>query len=543
MHFVFRIASLKSRSENMCKCSYLRLVYFVYTVYMKAKKESVFQKIMNLIFSKNSPEAIKRKRLKEIARHISRTRYGKWYKPSSYEVKPPMADFFYSVYKVVGPGKGVLANAASSKVLKNITVETMLSEKQVNILNTISEENIKKRAESTALETLCMQVKKELDTFIGEFVSNQVQKIEIVYEHLEAFIHFVSFDYYFLLRKFDSQLYENNFSYTPSFQTIQAEYVLDDLKDFADVFYALPDEGFWKDVFEVFNKYKNVKPVNESQWKKLVHALSDLKRSKAVELIIRHISEDPLYKIQVKSPTEKITDEFISKLKKATETTLNKMQQEQKNSKAAVLVKNIFGDRLPSGMKNYSSHANEAFKRRGLDGFIYIEQMNYLKCFLIEYVKTDIRALSDLLLIRGKWDVQTLTNEYSESYHSIMQIAAKVIEFDERLADGTDVFVKFKTLMSRMEREKEARRQAQKLLDTVNESAAKIISLTVKHIIVIGNNFKSAVTDYDKPRSELIQNWKEIEQNSPRPIREWIVEAYKKIYNFTALMQILSQNN
>lgn len=509
---------------------------------MKAKKENFLQKIMGLIFSANTPEAIKRKQLKEIAKNIAKTKYGKWYKASSYEAKPPMAEFFHSVYNVIGPGKAVLANASNSKILKTVTVEALLSEKQLKILSSISEEAIMSRLSSAPVDEIVEQVKKELDTFIGEFGTNQVQKTEIVYTHLDAFIHFVLFDYYFLLRKFDSQMKENDFSYTPNFQTIQAEYVLDGLKDFADVLYALPNDGLWKDVFAVVTKYKNIKPVHEGQWKKLTHVLADVKRSKILEYLIRHISKEPAYKIETEQVSEKITDEYISKLKNNIQTILNKIVQEQKTSKVAVLAKKVFGENISSGMKNYTSAANEPFKKRGLKGFIYAEQMNYVKAFLIEYVKTDIRALSDLLLVRGKWDLQTLTNEYSESYHTVMQLSAKVVSFDEQFADGSDIFVKFKTLLSRMEREKEAGKQAQKLLDTVNESAAKIISITVKNIIVIGNNFKSVIADYDKPRSTLIQNWKELEQNSERPIREWIVEAYKKIYNFTMLIQTLSKN-
>ena len=89
-----------------------------------------------------------------------------------------------------------------------------------------------------------------------------------------------------------------------------------------------------------------------------------------------------------------------------------------------------------------------------------------------------------------------------------------------------------------MEREKEAGRQAAKLLNDVNETALKLINISLKHIIVIGNNFKTIIADYDRPRRELIQNWKEIEQHSERPVREWLVEAYKKIYDFIMLMQL-----
>ena len=101
---------------------------------MADKKESFFQKILGLFMSSDSPEALKRRKLKDIAKIIGKTRYSKWYKPGSQEVLPQAAQFFYSIYKVVGPARPLLAGIASSKVLKNVTVENALSDKQKKLL-------------------------------------------------------------------------------------------------------------------------------------------------------------------------------------------------------------------------------------------------------------------------------------------------------------------------------------------------------------------------------------------------------------------------
>ena len=120
-----------------------------------------------------------------------------------------------------------------------------------------------------------------------------------------------------------------------------------------------------------------------------------------------------------------------------------------------------------------------------------------------------------------------------------MQLATKVVEFDEQFKPGSDISVKCKALLSRMDREKEAPKQLQKLLDSANEMAFKIITMTVKHIVVIGNNFKDVIADYEKSPSDLIHNWKEIEKYAERPINEWLKEAYRKIYDFIMLMKVL----
>ncbi len=506
------------------------------------EKLSLWQRFLSLILSSNTtPEAVTKKKLKEIAKSISKTRYGKWYKASSNEIKPLMADFFYSVYKVIGPSKAVLMNANASKVLKSVTVECFLTDSQLQLVQNLTDKAIEERSAEADVDSFVEQVRKELNSFLAEISGGQIQKADLIYEYMDAFINFVLFDFYFFLKKFDATMVENNFTYNAHFQSIKGEYVLDALKDFATVLYALPEEADWKSVFSVLEKYKSLKLVNEAQWKKVFGTLQDIKRTRFLELLICHISSDPFYRIQTVPFSEKISDNYISNIKKIANGALDKLIQKKKSGQVAVLVKKVFGDAVGSGMKNYAPFANEAFKKRGVDGFIHAETMNYLKAFLIDYVKTDIRELSDLLLVRGNWGTQSITQDYSNSYHAIMQLSTKVVEFDEQFKPGSDVAVKFKTLLSRMEREKDAGKQLQKLLDSANDAAFKIISMTVKHIVVIGNNFKDVIADHEKTTSDLIHNWKEIEKYSEKPIEPWLKEAYKRIYDFIMLMKVMAK--
>ena len=503
-------------------------------------KMSLWQRLLSLIFTVNmTPEAAKKKKLKEIAKSLNKTRYGKWYKASGAEIKTPLPDFFYNVYKVIGPSKPVLLNAHASKVLKNVTVETFLGDSLVEIVQGISDKAIEERATNADVDAIVAQVRKELNSFLQGINNEQVMKADMIYAHMDAFINFVLFDFYFFLKKFDTAMVENKFDYIPKFQQIRGEYVLDGLKDFATVLYALPEEADWKSVFSVLERYKSVKLVNEGQWKKIFGTLQDIKRSRFLELLICHISQDPFYRIQVPPPAEKIADNYIANVRQMANGALDKLVQKKKSGQVVILAKKVFGDAIGSGMKNYTVTANEAFKKKGSGGYVHAETMNYLKAFLIDYVKTDIRTLSDLLLVRGNWGTQSITQEFSNSYHAIMQLATKVVEFDEQFKPGSDMSVKCKGLLARMDREKEAAKQLQRLLDSANEMAFKIITMTVKHIVVIGNNFKDVIADYEKTPSDLIHNWKEIEKYSERPINEWLKEAYKKIYDFIMLMKVL----
>lgn len=506
---------------------------------MAQKKETFLAHILQLFFPRDDAEAIKKRHLKALAKEISKNKFNRWYKPSSEEFQPQMARFFFELYKIVGPARALLASAVSSRVLKAITVEQSLSKRQHEMREKFTPEAIQERANKTAPKELGIQVRKELAAFIQELDGKKIEEIDTLYRQLNEFIHFVLFDYYFFLKKFDPALAEDKYSYTPNFAAVNGEYLKEELNDFIVVLYGLSLDTNWEKLFTVITAYKNVQPVNPTQWKKHLGLLNDVRRSDILGKIIRHLTKNPTYTIENSPFTEKVTDDYLKQIENSIENTLRDILIAQKNSQVAVLVQRVFGNDIPSGTKYYNPRSNAAFEKRGLDGYIYADAMNYLKSFLVEYFKSDIRALSDLILVRGQWTQQDLSAEYSESYHNLMNLSAKLLEFDEKLSEVSEMGVKFRTLLSRMEREKEAGRQVQKHLHEVNETALKLLKISIKNIMTLGNAVKNCIADYDKPHRDLLQNWKEIEQHSDKPIREWMTAVYTKIYNFIALEQVV----
>ena len=155
---------------------------------MAQKKESFFTHIIQLFFPRDDAEAIKKRHLKALAKEISKNKFSKWYKPSSEEFQPQMARFFFELYKVVGPARALLASAASSKVLKNITVEQNLSKQQHQMREKLTPEALQERAQKTDPKELGKQVRKELAAFMQGFDGKKVEEIDLLYQQLNEFM-------------------------------------------------------------------------------------------------------------------------------------------------------------------------------------------------------------------------------------------------------------------------------------------------------------------------------------------------------------------
>ena len=164
--------------------------------------------------------------------------------------------------------------------------------------------------------------------------------------------------------------------------------------------------------------------------------------------------------------------------------------------------------------------------------------MGYLKSFLIEYVKKDLRALSDLILIRGKWVAPELSIQTSNAYNDLLVISNKISSFDDSMAEDVDIGLKLKTHLPRADRDKEVANIIHTILSDVNDSAKDMIISSQKDLIIYAKNLKALLEDYIKqPKNELIINWRELEKYSDDNLKNTMVTIYKKIYYFVSLLQ------
>jgi len=177
-----------------------------------------------------------------------------------------------------------------------------------------------------------------------------------------------------------------------------------------------------------------------------------------------------------------------------------------------------------------------------LGGFLYAPHLNFLKAFLLDYFKKNIREIADLLLVRGRWSTPLMSQQLSESFHILLETSDKLLAFDESLGETEDAGIRIHGLLRRADRDKTALKILREVIKEVNADALAIIQKSAKNLVVMGKNFKIVLEDHDKSVRELILNWKEIEAASDGKIKATIVEAYKKIYYFIQLLQVLLSN-
>lgn len=501
------------------------------------EKLGFFQSLFANLFKSANPEAEKKRKLKAIAKSFSKTKFRSFYKTSTIEVMPPLAKMFYEIYKVISPVQLMLRATPNPNYYKNHIINYMLSEKQLTLLEHFSEEKIMEMAKQMPVQNISKQIHNDLNTFTAEFDSERIVRTENIYKGFMLLRNFSNFDYYKLLKKFTNRLQENNFSTVPVFEKINAEYVVDDLADFCSVAYAITDDTIiWGDLFEFFKQTNSVEIISLSNWKKIIARVKTLQSSSAFDLLIRHASGRLKYVTQIDSVYEEIIEPYTSYIESETVKILNKLQHMQNDSKSNQLCMQIFGNTEFQSIKNYVYTANDIFSKKELNTFEYAKPLNYLKTFLLEYVKKNLREFYDIVVIRGQW-ISSLSAPMSNAYQELLKISDAITNFDNELAEDGPIGSKIKTLLPKTAHDTGAESIINRLISDSNDQAKSFLLTSTQALITIGKTLKQLIEDYLKQKPVIMQNWKELEKYFEIPFKDFSVDLYKKIYLFVQLMQ------
>jgi hypothetical protein len=177
------------------------------------------------------------------------------------------------------------------------------------------------------------------------------------------------------------------------------------------------------------------------------------------------------------------------------------------------------------------------FSKKMLGGFVHVATLNFLKAFLLDYFKKNIREIVDLLLIKGKWANNQPSQTVSEAYHQLLKISDAITSFDEALSEDGELGRKMKNVMAKADRDKKAITNLRTLLQEINDNAGTMLSDAVQHFVAIARILKLVYDDCGKAHPEQIINWRELKSMTDKDVRALVASVYRQIYNFVQLIQ------
>ena len=216
---------------------------------------------------------------------------------------------------------------------------------------------------------------------------------------------------------------------------------------------------------------------------------------------------------------------------------MEQLQSEQRAGKVDNLLSEIFESPSVEPLHNYNQDTSTVFENKGLKGLTYADPLSYLRSFLLDFVKKDVRELSDILLVRAEWTSQQMATPMSEAYHQMIDYATAIATLDEKFAENGELGGKIKMLLPRVERDREGKNIAQMVINDANNEAARILLVSRQNFIAYAKNLKMLLEDFVKPRGELIRNWKALDTFAEGKLKQKCIDVYKKLFAFVSLLQ------
>jgi hypothetical protein len=493
---------------------------------------------MFAMFASDDPERRKQRQLRELAAELKRSR-SRFYNPVRMTAEPGLARFFWEIYKTVAAAQVLLKGAEVSGALKLALVDLALPEEQLLLKERLSERAITERAKKGADPgAIAAEVKQDLHVFMEGIDANWMNEIDALYNRMLVLMDLIGFDYFFLLKKLDPGLPERDFSYTPRFESIEIDDVLEQVQDFLEILPNVDPDADWDRILGILREHRGMDVLSRDALRKSLQVIRDAQRSGAMLMLARHAAQNPSWKPMVRSHRERIVEPYLQKIKAEAETTAEKVAHGKRSEKLEDLARQVFGSAAVERLPNYSENANPEYAQKMLGGFLYVAALNYLRAFLIGYLPKSIREVVDLLIIKGKWANSQPSQQMSEAFHQLLSLAEKIGRFDADLSEDGELGRRLKTIAMRADRDRKALVQLRMALQKVNEEARTMLGDAVQHFVAIARVLKLAHEDIGKPNPAYLVNWKELRPASDRDPRPLIAGVYKRIYAFIQLMQM-----
>jgi hypothetical protein len=501
-----------------------------------AAPQGFFHHLLSLFSDSADPERRKRKLLAAVAREYRWTR-SRFYHPRTSLVDGHLARFFFEIYRVLAPAQRLLSQKETSGGMRALLIDRSLPEDQRGLRELFTEESLRQRAADMDPGQFVREMQESLKQFFANFDAERIQSIKADFRLLSTLLELIHFDYYFLLRKFDSRMAEGMPGGEPRFESISVRYVLEELESFLEILQGFDPQASWDRILDILKEYRGVEVIARAGFRRLLRSLGEVKRSRVLELIVQLALQNPFYRVRSRPARDRVLDEYLASLKLQVEMVLQKIAQESRRTRIDDLAGRVFGSASVTRLNHYTEKASQMFTGRLPGGYTHAAPLDLLAAFLTGPVKNEYRPFVELLAIHARWNEKDSAQALSESFHRLMEIGEAVTRLDDSLGDGEDLGRKIHALLIRSERSRESRELLRQQLREINQAAWALIARAGQSCITFGRLVRQLIDDRGKSPSEVILNWKEVQSRAPDDLAARMVSLYKQLYYFIQLLQ------
>jgi len=505
----------------------------------KGKKEPQVEEIgfFKRLFS--GKYRAQRKIIRTLKKELSHLRID-LYKIKHDVVQPPIARILYEIYKLTYPFRQLFPFDISTKrflpSFDEAFVSSFHTESEHELYNKITEENIKNLVSKYGVKKTTAYIEKLLKEYFDYFDTEKTHQINAIYSNLVGFAQFTKFDFFPILREFDTELEEGTFVHKPSFSPAEGSFLRNDFYKLHKVLYTFDVDEKFDQGLELFSKIKNVELISRSNLNKLKNLIGNLQKNSYFALIVRAIDRS-LQPLSIEKPYPvNIFANYSHKRRSDVQSILNSIKNKIKEESVTSIVSELFSKKPTERIKNYNELKNDQFKNLGLPIFEHVTPLNYVKAFITDKYKDFINTLVNELIVSGIFINKEILNDLSNSYYALNSHLHKIIQFDNELDAEGNATKTIKRLLYTIKKDQAARNALENTISGINTKAKVLVDEEVVNLKQMAMCLKHILEDYKKKNPGIVSNIRKIRMNFNKQFIEELLAAYKDIYLFLKLL-------
>jgi hypothetical protein len=504
--------------------------------------DDILDKVFSFISGENEPDPEKRNFLRQILKDLNDNKYSKFYKPRSEEIEPVFAQTLYEIYKVIYPASAFVRDLNKTTRIRQLSLEVFMNKPTLEVVQRLNPALIEGRIKSTSPQELIPQLNQDLSAITAAFDDTRMNAVNVTNNQIIAFTQFVTYPFFLVLQKFDSNLPEGLEDYQPRFAAARAKDITKYLEDMVAILAPLNPSENWKTVLAIM-KLSNggIDVIPLERWNAVIRLVRDIRDSGILEHIIQYTMRNPLWQGKLKIPKERLAHVWLETKQAEISHIINELSTREWSAQINTLAQAIFGSPDVVRLQYYTPRESETLTRKRLDGYIYAPGLNYLAAFIGDFINREFQDICDILLIRGQWIITTASREMSEAFHRVKELYNGIVELDESLGDKGRNGPRLKAALLRVDRDRSQVRYINAIVAGINDEAQEIITTAAEHLVIMENHMKHVVEDFTKNPHELIFNWKELVLFSKNPMGPRLNDAYQKISSIAQLLHCFEQ--
>jgi hypothetical protein len=381
-----------------------------------------------------------------------------------------------------------------------------LDEEALKIIKQLNKDYLLEQSKTIDINILSKQTEKNIYELNKKLNNAWHREVDQCYKLICAFIWFINFDYYSLLKEFNHQLIERSFSPNQRFFKIKAAKILGNLKDFLAIAEWVNSRNDWKTAFEVLNKFKPNANIQLEMWEQCLKKIKPLLSSAILEMIIQHAGDELEWENKIIIPHEKIANTFLSAVSRNAHQITQNILNSEKEANIGGITSFIFGsNKNMRGAQFYVNAWNEAHASTGIPGFKHIAAFNYCIVFIFLFFKK-IKSICNTCIIHG--NLQTIDNVHSlsEILYDFTTLAEQMPAYDASLSDLGERGIKLKHLTASSLSGGAERIKFSQFIESINDGIFTMIHKLIHnlgYLIIFFSKFENVNIGLEKNNSNI----------------------------------------